>query len=67
MPVSAVRSVESPTLVLWGDRDQLVAPQQGERLTELLRDGRLELIEGSGHNPAEEHPQEVAQQLEDHL
>jgi pimeloyl-ACP methyl ester carboxylesterase len=62
-----LRAVEAPTLVMWGDRDQLVAPEQGDRLVELMPEARLELVDGCGHNPADERPTEVARLIEDHL
>jgi pimeloyl-ACP methyl ester carboxylesterase len=62
-------SVEAPTMVVWGDRDRIVGPEQGERLVELLTQGdaRLELIEGCGHNPADERPEALARLVEQHL
>jgi pimeloyl-ACP methyl ester carboxylesterase len=62
-----VRAIEAPTLVVWGDRDRLVPPEQGDRLVELLPNARLELVDGCGHNPADERPVEVARLLSDHL
>ncbi len=62
-----LRGIEARTLVLWGDRDRLVPPEHGERLVDLLPDARLELVDGCGHNPADERPVEVARSIEDHL
>jgi pimeloyl-ACP methyl ester carboxylesterase len=58
--------ITAPTLVLWGDRDVLVPPEQGERLAELLPHASLELIEGCGHNPAIERPEQVVCRVEAH-
>lgn len=55
-----IRSVEVPTQVIWGDRDAIVGVEQGERLLALLGQGTLELVEGCGHNPADERPALVA-------
>lgn len=58
--------VVASTVVVWGDGDRIVPPVQGERLAQLLPSARLELIEGSGHNPARERPAEVARIIEAH-
>jgi pimeloyl-ACP methyl ester carboxylesterase len=62
-----LRAALAPTLVLWGDRDTLVPPEQGDRLVELLPHARLELVDGCGHNPADERPTQVVRLIEDHL
>jgi pimeloyl-ACP methyl ester carboxylesterase len=53
--------VHQPTLVVWGDRDALVPPEQGERLVELLADGVLEIVDGCGHAVAEERPDRLVE------
>lgn len=59
-------AVRAPTLVLWGDRDRIVPAEQGERLVELLPQARLQILEGCGHNPADERPETVAELVEQH-
>lgn len=59
-------SVSAPTLLVWGDRDRIAGPEQGERLCELLPNASLESIDGCGHNPAEERPEELARLIERH-
>lgn len=59
-------SVRAPTLVVWGDRDEIVPPEQGERLVELLSDGRLEVLDGCGHDPAAEQPERLIDLVDDH-
>lgn len=59
--------LRTPTLLVWGDRDRIVGPEQGARLAELLPGPPdLVLIEGSGHNPARERPEILARHIEDH-
>lgn len=53
-------SLELPTRIIWGDRDELVPLRQGQRLEQLIEGARLDVIEGCGHNPAFERPDEVA-------
>lgn len=47
-----------PTLLIWGDRDRAVAPQSAPLLKAQFRDAQLAIIEGCGHLPYEEVPQE---------
>jgi pimeloyl-ACP methyl ester carboxylesterase len=51
--------VHHPTMVVWGDRDELVPPEQGERLVELLAHGTLEIVDGCGHCVAAERPEQL--------
>ena len=57
-------SVQTPTVLVWGDRDALVPSEQGERLAELLPEASLELLEGCGHNPAHEQPERLVELLQ---
>lgn len=58
--------VQAPTLLVWGDRDALVPPEHGEELAGLLRDARLEVVDGCGHSVAEERPERLAGLIADH-
>ncbi|GJF03663.1 hydrolase [Pseudonocardia sp. D17] len=57
---SALRAVTAPTLVVWGDRDRLVAPRHAARTVRSLRDGRLLMLPGVGHVAQIEAPEAVA-------
>ncbi len=48
-----------PVLLLWGRHDRIVPLSQGKRLAEAIPGSRLEVIEGCGHNPQEEQPEET--------
>jgi pimeloyl-ACP methyl ester carboxylesterase len=54
------RSVRAPTLVVWGDRDQLVDPRLAPRLATALPDARLLVLEGVGHVAMLEAPEPTA-------
>jgi len=41
--------VETPTLVLLGDRDEFFRPEDGRRLARMLPRGELALVSGAGH------------------
>ncbi|MBV1861873.1 MAG: alpha/beta fold hydrolase [Nannocystaceae bacterium] len=56
-------AVAVPTTLIWGDRDQIVPPDHATRLAALLPDASEEIIDGCGHNPAYERPNELAKLL----
>jgi pimeloyl-ACP methyl ester carboxylesterase len=47
-----------PVLLLWGSKDRVVDPASAEILTGRLKNSRLVIIEGAGHLPYEECPEE---------
>ncbi len=49
--------IAAPTLVLWGANDPLIPADTGRELTNALRDGRFEIVEGAGHSPMWERPE----------
>ena len=52
-------TLETPLLLIWGREDRIVRLRQGERLRDTIPGARLEIMEGCGHNPHEEQPEEV--------
>lgn len=50
--------ITMPTLLLWGDADQVVPPVYGTAFQELLPDATLRVIEKCGHLPQLERPDE---------
>lgn len=59
-----IRTIETPTLVVWGDRDALLPADQADALLELLPNARLELVAGCGHAVPEERPDRLSDLLE---
>ncbi|MFC5995515.1 alpha/beta fold hydrolase [Pseudonocardia hispaniensis] len=57
---SVARRVTVPTLVVWGDRDRLVAPRLADRTVRSLPRGRLLMLPGVGHTAQMECPERVA-------
>ncbi len=53
---AAAQAVLVPWLVVHGDADGTVDPQEGRRLAALARDGRLLLVGGAGHTFEARHP-----------
>ena len=58
--VQWLHRVTPPTLVLWGDKDGIVAPSYGERLAAALPNARFQTIAGAAHYPQIEQPDAVA-------
>lgn len=62
-----IGQVTAPALVVWGEQDQIIAPEFGERLAAALPDARLEWIARAGHVPHLEQPAVVAPLILDFL
>ena len=46
-----------PTLIVWGDSDQVIPPEYGEAFRELLPNATLTVIPQCGHIPQLERPE----------
>ena len=55
-----LRALRLPTLVLWGDRDRLIPPENAGRFGRDISGSRLILYRGLGHVPQEEDPVRTA-------
>jgi pimeloyl-ACP methyl ester carboxylesterase len=53
-----MRAIEVPTLLVWGTKDRLVYLSSASRIVETMPHARLVTIEGTGHLPYEERPEE---------
>ena len=60
LPNPDLGAVTAPTLVIVGERDKPDFIAIAERLARELPDARLEMIEGAGHLPPLERPEETA-------
>lgn len=56
-------AIEAPTLVIWGDRDELVPRTDQERLCAAVPRSRLVVYEGVGHAVHWEQPERVARDV----
>jgi len=56
-----------PTLIIWGTKDRAVHIQSAEPLRRNFRDARLVALEGVGHLPYEEAPEDFNRALVDFL
>jgi pimeloyl-ACP methyl ester carboxylesterase len=53
-----LRQVGAPTLLVWGERDPLIPPSIGDVMRAEIPDSRLLVIEGAGHNPMFDCPED---------
>jgi len=56
--------IAAPTLVLAGTADAVVDPRNAELIAEAIPNARLQLIDGAGHLPFWERPEEFAALVE---
>ncbi len=62
-----LRHVAVPTLLLWGDADEISPVAVGRRLAELLPNAELVVIAGGAHDLVSTHALEVLPHIERHL
>ena len=60
----AARSLRSPTMLVWGDRDYINPTRLAEPSCALYADAQLRVIEGCGHAPHRERPDALMQVIE---
>lgn len=63
----ALRRLDVPTLVLWGEGDTLFPPSAGEEAARMIRNGRYVGIPDAGHIPQVENPAAVNRALSEFL
>lgn len=56
-----------PTLLVWGSKDGVVDPESAKALKRAMPGARVVMIEGAGHLPYEECPEQFSQILLDFL
>jgi pimeloyl-ACP methyl ester carboxylesterase len=49
--------ITAPTLIVWGDEDQLVPPQHADLWKQVLPDAQVQLFKGAGHLVLDEKPE----------
>jgi 2-hydroxy-6-oxo-octa-2,4-dienoate hydrolase len=57
---SALSGIDIPTLLIWGDKDEVVPLQIGKQLARTIRGSRMIIFPGVGHIVAVESPAEFA-------
>lgn len=56
-------SIKVPTLIIWGDHDELIPLEAGKKLNSVIRESKLVVFENCGHVPQEEMPERVAAEI----
>jgi len=56
-------TIKAPTLLIWGERDELTPRSEQEALLKAIPDARLLVYEGHGHSPHWEAPERFASDL----
>jgi pimeloyl-ACP methyl ester carboxylesterase len=59
-----LRTIKTPTLVLWGKHDAYLRLSYAYRLSEDIKNSRIEVIEDGGHFLPEDQPEETAKSID---
>lgn len=59
--------IQAPTLILWGSRDEEVPRSAMETMHARIPQSRLVVLEGAGHFPFLDAPEECCRRLRDFL
>ena len=62
-----IRRVQQPTLVIWGERDEMISPDQGSLFCQDIPHCKLVTFAGLGHLPQEEDAERTLRALRDFL
>ncbi|MFT6064158.1 MAG: pimeloyl-ACP methyl ester carboxylesterase [Paraglaciecola sp.] len=65
--VDKLKSIQTPTLLIWGAKDTWIPLDNGKRMDRILPNSKLVVLENSGHVPMEENPTESVEILKDFL
>jgi pimeloyl-ACP methyl ester carboxylesterase len=65
VPPSESGTITAPTLIIWGERDELLPLRDGHLLAEAIPGSRLVVYQDTGHLVLWEQPQRVATDLVD--
>jgi pimeloyl-ACP methyl ester carboxylesterase len=62
-----LKSIQTPTLLIWGAKDLWIPLDNGIRMDRILVNSTLKVIENSGHVPMEENPIESLKLMNEFL
>lgn len=62
-----LKSIQTPTLLIWGAQDNWIPLDNGKRMDSILTNSKLMVLQSSGHVPMEENPKESLQLLNNFL
>jgi pimeloyl-ACP methyl ester carboxylesterase len=58
-----IEEVKVPTLILWGEKDNLISVENARQFNRDIKGSKLEIYKNVGHVPMEEIPQKVANSI----
>ena len=58
--IPILKTMQTPTYVIWGDRDRIISVKDAHRFMEVLPNAQLKIYAGVGHVPMEEIPKQSA-------
>ena len=61
--LGALRGLDTPTLIVWGERDSVIPLAHGEKLSEALTDSRLLILPGASHPAYLDQPKRFHDEL----
>ena len=62
-----LHEIKTPTLLIWGQQDEVTPAWVGEKFHELIPESELHMVEKCGHAPMMERPEEFNRILDDFL
>lgn len=66
-PDPILATITAPTLIIWGEQDQVISSSHGERLLRVMPDAELVTLPNVGHVAHEEDPEHVAAEIRQFL
>lgn len=66
-PAVLPKAAHIPTLLIWGNRDRVVDPASAEAVRRQFQNAQVAVIQGAGHLPYEEYPEEFSRIVLDFL
>jgi len=58
-----IAEIKTPTLILWGEKDNLISVENAHLFNQDIKDSKLEIYPNVGHVPMEEVPERVAKSI----
>jgi pimeloyl-ACP methyl ester carboxylesterase len=63
-PIPKIKDIKTPTLILWGDKDNLIGVNNVDNFLRDIPGSRAEIYKNVGHVPMEEVPGKVVESIQ---